>query len=48
MGKFITNVFTLVGILTVLAVLAITIAVGILWYQDRQWQANASKIKQDE
>ena len=42
MGKFITRTFALIGLLTVLGMAGIAVAVGVLWWQDRQWQARAA------
>ena len=43
MLKFIGSLFTLIGIIAVLGVIAVTVAVAMLWWQDKQWQAKAAQ-----
>ena len=41
--KLMRGFLTLVGLLTALGMAGVAIAVAILWWQDRQWQAQAGQ-----
>lgn len=41
MFKLIGKLFTLIGFLTVFGLGAVAVAVALLWWQDRQWQARS-------
>lgn len=41
MGKLIGRLLTLIGFLTVVGMAGVALAVALLWWQDRQWQANS-------
>ena len=40
MLNLIGKLFTLIGFLTVLGLGAVAVVVGLLWWQDRQWQGH--------
>jgi len=40
-GKLIGRLLTLIGFLTVVGMAGVALAVALLWWQDRQWQANS-------
>ena len=42
MLKFIGRLFTVIGIVAVLSVIAVAVSVAMLWWQDKQWQAKAA------
>ncbi len=43
MLRLIGRLFTLIGILAVLIVTTVAVAVTLLWWQDKQWQAKATQ-----
>ena len=43
MGKLIGRLLTLIGFLTVVGMAGVALAVALLWWQDRQWQANSAQ-----
>ena len=42
-GKLIGRLLTLIGFLTVVGMAGVALAVGLLWWQDRQWQASSAR-----
>jgi hypothetical protein len=42
-GKLIGRLLTLIGFLTVVGMAGVALAVALLWWQDRQWQANSAQ-----
>ncbi len=48
MGKLIGRLLTLIGFLTVVGMAGVALAVALLWWQDRQWQANAARENSED
>ncbi|MCH9036098.1 MAG: hypothetical protein IH860_02100 [Chloroflexi bacterium] len=48
MGKLIGRLLTLIGFLAVVGMAGVALAVGLLWWQDRQWQASSARENSED
>ncbi len=48
MGKLIGRLLTLIGFLTVVGMPGVSLAEALLWWQYRQWQANAARENSED